>query len=85
MMLMLTMVLMMIMFTLVPDVYAANYDHANNYAYDYAEHDDHSVENYAETHCKFNYVMIIMLKITLKHIFLQFVIQTPSSDIMAQA
>ena len=41
------------------DVYVANYDHANNYAYDYAEHDDHSAENYAETRCKFNYVMII--------------------------
>ena len=40
-------VLTTIMFTLVPDVYAANYDHANNYAYDYAEHDDHSIENYA--------------------------------------
>ena len=50
MMLMLTMVLMMIMFTLVPDVYAANYDHANNYGYVSAEHDDHS----AETHCTFN-------------------------------
>ena len=25
----------------------------------YAEHDDHSAENYAETHCEFNYVMII--------------------------
>ena len=53
MLMVLTMVLMMIMFTLVPDFYAANYDHANNYAYDYAEHDDHSVEKYAETHCKF--------------------------------
>ena len=29
---------------------AANYDHANNYGYVSAEHDDHS----AETHCTFN-------------------------------
>ena len=46
-MLMLAMVLIKIMLTFVPDVYAANYDHANNYAYDYAEHDDHSIENLA--------------------------------------
>ena len=32
------------------DVYAANYDHANNYGYVSAEHDDHS----AETHCTFS-------------------------------
>ena len=48
MLMVLTMVLMMIM--LVLGVYAANYDHANNYGYDSAEHDDHS----AETHCTFN-------------------------------
>ena len=39
--------MMLMMITLVPDVYVASYDHANNYAYDYAEHDDHSIENYA--------------------------------------
>ena len=72
------------MFTMVLDVYASSYGHANNYAYDYAEHDDLSVEKYVGRHCKFNYVMIIMLKILLKHIFLH-VIQTPSSDIMAEA
>ena len=52
------MLAMVLIITMCDDVHAANYDNGNNYAYDYAEHDDHCVENYAETHCKFNYVMI---------------------------
>ena len=45
-----------------PHVYAANYDNGNNYAYDYAEHDDQSAENYVQRHCKFNYAMRISVE-----------------------
>ena len=31
-------------------VCVANYDNGNNYACDYAEHDDQSAENYAQRH-----------------------------------
>ena len=44
----------------------ANYDNGNNYACDNAEHDDHSAENKASRHCKFNYAMIISPKVTTK-------------------
>ena len=41
------MLAMVLIITMCDDVHAANYDNGNNYAYDYAEHDDQSAENYA--------------------------------------
>ena len=53
------MLAMVLIITMCDDVHAANYDNGNNYAYDYAEHDDQSAENYVQRHCKFNYAMRI--------------------------